>query len=110
MKLLKLPGLVSPYQGGNLKAFDTISPGMASRIVAAQHHPHIGLAITDDGACGAFSIVDNLNYWVNRPGLHPQEQQAFIDELMSANLLFTRDCSFSRDSGWGYIGLHWSRL
>ena len=107
MKLLKLPGLVSPYQGGNLKAFDTISPGMASRIVAAQHHPHIGLAITDDGACGAFSIVDNLNYWVNRPGLHPQEQQAFIDELMSANLLFTRDLFIL--AGFG-LGIHWTAL
>ncbi|HPO07867.1 MAG TPA: glycosyltransferase [bacterium] len=102
MKLLKLTGLQSPHQDANLKAFDAVCPGLASRIIAAQTQPHIGLAIEENGTAGAFSTVGDQIYWVNRPGQSEQEVTAFLQELISKNLLFTRDLFVLAGFGLGF--------
>ena len=83
MKYLKLPGLNSPQQVENLKAFEAVSPGLAQKIVAGQNTSEIGLALPDDGSIGAFSIRDNTTHWLHHPGNAKNQCTGFAQELFS---------------------------
>ncbi|MFH1741526.1 MAG: glycosyltransferase [bacterium] len=83
MRYLKLPGLNSPHQEANLKAFEAVSPGLAQKIVVGQNTSEIGLAIAEGNSFGAFSVRDNATHWVHQPGNVTGECTRFAQELFS---------------------------